>query len=586
MRRRFWLSSSSIDALLTTSRRRFNDAAVAGTRGGLAAAARGLCVFLCSRGWVSLRGDGGRQYVGEIEEIEWPHSEAPIVVSVETTPEYEARASERVPIKTGVRRGRMDPVAENNPLRGRQDADAVEEERRQRREAVGYTSAGYGMARIHAETAQRMWPVAASDTVQPGQLVYATSDGTVTATPSRHLPIAGTLLSYDGEGGRCVVAVGGGGSITMQLDATATASDAAAALRQAGVDAVATGSAISTMLQSEDMEADPAYVSPARCFIEFGAAFGQGLFRGMRTAAETTHHVDVAETRGTSSLLLGRTLGGSAAWYDTQWVPSTFSFTCAGIRQTVHQFILYNFGFDAQVTVSSDEPGQIRVNVEEDYLVEAVARMLHQIKPITAHIDVVGATYQVDADSIYLRVNDLSSSRLHDGVRVAAPATATVRLTNTSSETYTIAPGVLAVSSVAGSPTTWVNSDTITLQPGVVAVSVHSLQQTNDIEAPLSHIVRPVLPGVEVSQVSIQQPLPAPRTYIVDAVEVAPALASSPWMARLLPWLGSEVVSDDAELRQLARDCVSGEAVLVYVEERRALRVGTTGQLGDGVVAI
>lgn len=357
MRRRFWLSRRSHDELLATSRRRFQDAAVANTHDGLDAASRGLCVFLCSRGYVSLRGEG-RQYVGEVEGVDWTRADAagrPSVL-VETTEEYEARAAEQV------------PSGGTNPPRGRQDADAVVEDRQQREyeatrrlrildmaASVAYaeilrglnqnllvdpadgtlsdeerqrvedtvsssvrrllssnatasftvdrsvdfisTRTITGQLRISDPTAtlrlevrrpdMRSMPVAANTTLQPGQLIYATSDGTVTATPSRHLPIAGRLVSYS-PGGSCVVALDGGGAVTMQVDAAATAADMAAELQRHGVDAVATsGNVVSTMFQidaDEDVR-----------FVEAGAAFGQGLLsltRQIGTAGSATYNVN------------------------------------------------------------------------------------------------------------------------------------------------------------------------------------------------------------------------------------------------------------------------------------------------------
>lgn len=595
MRRRFWLSRRCLHEVARSD-------------------GRGLCVFLCSRGYVSTRGDGGRQYVGEMEGVDWTRADdegRPSVV-VETTEAYEARASERV------------PSGGTSPVRGRQDADAVVEERQQREyEAVrqhrilsAASSAAYDeilrslndnllvdprngtiatidrqriendiassvrrclsdSARVSVEIdrsadlattgtlsaqlrisdpaatlrlevrqpddeevsiaadelRQRFnangfltstqfrqaygVPVATDAVNQPGQLVYATSDGTVTAAASSHLPVAGTVLSFDASTNRARVLLDGDGRIAVEMGVAATAQNV--------VDAVAE--------------------SPARSFIEAGAALGQGLLRLGRAAAETPHRI-VADVMAAPPIR----------------------------------------GRHADLLVVDDLLDEAEQTPERQ----------EQLRQVYA---------------------ELSQFRAGSAV-IAAPATATVRLTNTSTETYTIAPGVIAVSSAPGSPTMWVNSDTVTLPPGGVDVPVHSSSSEADASTPLSHIVRGVLPGVEVSQpitfetacgsdlddmastiyglnrqdaepderlrqrcldrwnvYCAREDATPPRTRRVDAVEVSPEC--SQWLPRLLPWLDSDVAEDDADLAKLTREAAEHPSgvVLVYVDERKALRV-------------
>ena len=237
----------------------------------------------------------------------------------------------------------------------------------------------------------------------------------------------------------------------------------------------------------------------------------------------------------------------------TEWARPYDRFTQSSIGEQVRRIV----GTDCMVVVTATQPGHVLVTLGEDRHVHDVARHLQREKPVSSVVEVAGPTLRVDCDRMAL------------DEAVVAFATGTVRITNTSPNAYTIAPGALAVSSSPDVPTTWYNVGEMTLPPGgVVEVPVHSMSS----EASPSQIthVRSPLPGVMVSSTT------QPCTYAVDAVEVSPDSTCAPWLSRLLPWLGSAVAADDAELRRLDDEvAATGQLVLVYVAERRALRVET-----------
>ncbi len=627
MRRRFWLSRRSAE---------IGVGRVAATVERLQQHLMGRDVYLSSRGYVSTDSHGWRRHVGFVGGVAAAEASGHWVVEVETTEEYEARQHEVV----------------GGVTTGRQDLDAVEAIRLQLEAAATYDEArsrGYGMAAIHAQTAQAMRPnnlfqnevltysAASNQIIQPGQFVYATSDGTVTATPSRHSPVVGTFVRM--EGNNAVVALHGGGAVTMQVSNTATASDVAAAAQQANIAAVA---------------------------MQF-------------TAISYTDRTEVAEVRGTSPLPVGYTTGSYTASIPITIHGDLDDLAAAmerqsrelaaaarrrqdeATRQALATSRPVRFPIAGPVT---DERTQRICDIVERISREAAQRYLGepiQVDPHTTHITeperrrieegVTAALRQrLDGDLRLVVDREMRAGQLQthivgsttgerrwdnvydwnpsQGV-VAAPLTGTVRLTNTSSEAYVIAPGALAVSAAPGAPTTWYNTDETTLPPGgVVDVPVHSVTATSS--EPLTH-VRSALPGVMASspvaqwqqsdilrfatlsrpsgsdldviaeqrygleratgetdadlrsrcQLRWAERLPRDvsltRTYIVDAVEVSPDPSCAAWLPRLLLWLGNEVAADDAVLRGLSDEIAASgqQVVLVYVAERRALRVET-----------
>lgn len=321
-----------------------------------------------------------------------------------------------------------------------------------------------------------------------------------------------------------------------------------------------------------------------------------------------------------------------------------YSFTQNSIGEQVRRIV----GPDCTIVVTTTQPGHVLVTLGEDRYVHDVARQLQREKPVSSVVEVAGPMLRIDCDriaqwgAILQPLVDGAYTPRSSSAVVAAPATGTVRLTNTSSEAYVIAPGALAVSSAPGAPTTWYNTDETTLSPGgVVDVPVHSVTATSS--EPLTH-VRSALPGVMASspvaqwqqsdilrfatlsrpsgsdldviaeqrygleratgetdadlrsrcQLRWAERLPRDvsltRTYIVDAVEVSPDPSCAAWLPRLLLWLGNEVAADDAVLRGLDDEIAASgqQIVLVYVAERRALRVETRKEwleAGGGRVA-
>jgi len=497
--------------------------------------------------------------------------------------------------------------------------------------------------------------------MQPSQTVYVTDNGTVTAIPSPHSPVVGTFVRMNGDS--AVVALDGGGAVTMQVGRMATARNV--------VEAVAS--------------------SPARSLIEATLGTARSLYRGLHSMASSafaceveqftplnyTDRTESATARGTSPL--GRTTGTYTAN-----IPITLSNDlddlavttlrqqrelATAMRRRQDEAVAQALQAQRPVVFPVDDPDVDEHTRRICDIVERVGREAAQrylgepirVDPQTGHITEAerlrieqGVTAalrrRLDGDIRLVVDREMAGGQLQShivgsttGERrwdnvydwnpsqgvVAAPLTGTVRLTNTSSEAYVIAPGALAVSAAPGAPTTWYNTDETTLPPdGVVDVPVHSMTATSS--EPLTHI-RSALPGVVASPAITQwqqgdihrlaalsrtnsreldvvaeqlyglervpgetdadlrsrcqfrwaerlhHDVSLTRTYIVDAVEVSPDPACTKWLPRLLPWLSSEVTADDAELRGLDDEiAASGQQVLlVYVAERRALRVET-----------
>lgn len=701
MRRRFWLSRRSAEVGVGR---------VAVTVERLQQHLMGRDVYLSSRGYVSTDSHGWRRHVGFVGGVAAAEAGEHWVVEVETTEEYEVRQHEVV----------------GGVTTGRQDLDAVVEEReqelRRRFNAQGFLTS------TQLRQAYNV-PVDANATLQPGQIVYATSDGTVSATPSRHSPVVGTFLRM--EGNNAVVALDGGGAVTMQVDSTATAQNVVAAVQ---------ASPAASMLQAAVDAGRSLYAGFRDALIRVGEAASarEDAYRQF-TALSYTDRTEIAEVRGTSPLPVSYTAGSYTGDSYTANIPITITNGADDIAATMqrqsreHAAVARRRQDEAaaQALATSrpvrfplagpvtDERTQRICDIVERISREAAQRYLGepiQVDPHTTHITeserrrieegvtaalrqrldgdirlvvdremragqlqthIVGSTTgergftsSFDSGDVWSRTESRRSSlrghsadllvvddlleettperqeqveqlyaelaRLRPGsVVVAAPATGTVRLTNTSSEAYTIAPGALAVSSSPDAPTTWYNIDETTLPPGgVVEVPVHSMSS----EASPSQIthVRSPLPGVVVSPttqwqqgdirrlatlstttgrdldaiaeqlynldrnagetdealrlrcqlqwsqrlphvVSASEAMGVYATYTVDAVEVSPDPACAPWLPRLLPWLGSTVSADDAELRRLDDEVAATgqQLVLVYVEERRALRVET-----------
>jgi len=585
MRRRFWLSRRSAEST--------GVGAVLDVLPHLQRHLVGRDVYLSSRGFVSTDPKGWRRHVGFVGSVEAKTDDVEHwVVEVETTEEYEARQHEVV----------------GGVTTGQQDADQVRLEIAQRltllaAERTLNPSSGYGMARIHAETAERM---------RPGQTVYATDNGTVTAIPNQpYNPVAGTFVRMNGD--NAVVALDGGGAVTMQVGSTATA--------QSVVNAI-NASPAASVLQS-------LYAGFRDATIQIG--------NRQFTSISYTDRIDVAEVRGISPVPLGRTTGtytanipiilGSDLDDLTVMMQRQQRELVTAARRRQDEAVAQALQAQRPVVFPVDDPDADEHTRRICDLVERVGREAAQrylgepirVDPQTGHITeaerlrieegVTAALRQrLDGDIRLVVDREMVSGQLQShivgsttGERrwdnvydwnpsqgvVAAPLTGTVRLTNTSSEAYVIAPGALAVSAAPGAPTTWYNTDETTLPPGgVVDVPVHSV--TTSSSEPLTH-VHSALPGVVATPTCVQPVLcstldevrsaftSAPRTYTVDAVEVSPDPACTKWLPRLLPWLSSEVTADDAELRGLDDEiAASGQQVLlVYVAERRALRVET-----------
>ncbi len=645
MRRRFWLSRHSAEST--------GVGVVHDVLPHLQRHLVGRDVYLSSRGFVSTNSKGWRRHVGLVGGVEARADDAEHwVVEVEATEEYEARQREVV----------------GGVTTGRQDADQVRLEIAQRltslaAERILNPSGGYGMARIHAETAQRM---------QPSQTVYVTDNGTVTAIPSPHSPVVGTFVRMNGDS--AVVALDGGGAVTMQVGRTATAGDVAAT-RRAGIDAVATSwsrgllrslassftaaartaesfmSNIVTAGRSLD-EAQAAYrsvlneaqttpqsVEDVIARLQGATMSGTMRFGDARVEVSNisyTNNVDMATARSTSPVPLGRTTGTYTANIPiilgndldlTVMMQRQQRELVTAARRRQDEAVAQALQAHRPVVFPVDDPDADEHTRRICDLVERIGREAAQrylgdpicVDPQTGHIveaerlrieeGITAALRQrLDGDIRLVVDREMAGGQLQShivgsttGERrwdnvydwnpsqgvVAAPLTGTVRLTNTSSEAYVIAPGALAVSAAPGAPTTWYNTDETTLPPGgVVDVPVHSV--TTSSSEPLTH-VHSALPGVVATPTCVQPVLcstldevrsaftSAPRTYTVDAVEVSPDPACTKWLPRLLPWLSSEVTADDAELRGLDDEIAASgqQIVLVYVVERRALRVET-----------
>jgi len=628
VRRRFWLSRRSVEVSVGR---------VAATIERLQQHLMGRDVYLSSRGYVSTDSHGWRRHVGFVGVVEVAEPGGHWVVEVETTEEYEARQHEVV----------------GGVTTGRQDLDAVEEQRQLEVAAIvahAEITRGLNASVIHDQTAQAMG-LRSATTLQPGQLVYATSDSTVSATASRHSPVVGTFVRM--EGNNAVVALGGG-AVTMQVGNTATAQDVVAAMQ---------ASPATSMLQAAVDAGRSLYAGFRDALVRVGetASAREDAYRQF-SSLFYTDRTEVAEVRGTSTLPVGYTAGSYTANIPITITNGADDLAATMQRQSRELAAAARRRQDEAVAQALTTSRPVRFPIAGPItdertrriseLVERVSREATQrylgeairVDPETGHITeseqrrieegvmtalrqrldgdirlvvdrdmragqlqthIVGSTTgergftsSFDSSDVWSRAEPRHTSmlivddmleettserqaqveqvyaeltRLRPGsVVVAAPATGTVTINNTSPNAYTIAPGALAVSSSPDAPTTLYNTDQTMLPPGgVVEVLVHS---TSSKASPsqITHVRNP-LPGVVVSPTVEQQ-----RTYIVDAVEVSPDLTCAPWLPRLLPWLGSAVAADDAELQRLDDEvAATGQQVLVYVAGRRALRIET-----------
>lgn len=537
MRRRFWLSRRS-------SAERTGVGEASDVLRWLRQRLVRTDVYLASRGFVSTDSRGHRRLVGTVQNVEPNQTDAGHwVVEVETTEAYEARQYESI----------------GGVVTGRQDLDAVEEARQRRRAAVGYSTAAF-----QNEILTRAAP---NQLLQPRQLVYATSGGTVAATAAPYSP--GTFVRMDGD--RAVVALHGG---NVELSQPQTpVQDVTAAIQ----------------------------VSPAISRMRATINAGRSLYSGVRdmvmqisevaTAREDsirqftsilyTDRTDVAEARGTSRRPQDYTITGysadqpatAASDFYAQIAASSPRRQLAELRQQQDRQVAGILATSQPVHFPVDNPDADDHTRNICALVDRVGREATQ--------GYLGAPLRTDPRTGY--IHESERRRIEDRVTAALRQRLDGDIRFVVDRDMSRGLQGHFVGEVRGERGRVENLFPIvdTATGATLSTTAQHFygfdREANETDAELrNRIGSRTLQGHQATQVWIDDLFddtpPLPRPWRVDAVEALPP--HSAWLPRLLPWLSGEVMDGDEAYEVLVGEVVAAGLRLSYDASTKTLSVG------------